>query len=1023
MPSVKQPRSLRFMVFLLTGAILGIFTVLFAVLFYSRIPDLLFKAEGNYLDKQMEVVRGLLDDTLHRTAVVCEDFGFWEEASRFAAGKNPDFISNNWPKGSPANGHNLEILLVKDRTGADLFADFYDSVTNLPMPAPQGFSEAVNPVAQAVISIYSRPDAKTEELPLEERGRIGIMLVSGQAYALAAMPVMDPDSREAFGVAIMGVSLRNDYLRALTHYDTVAFAWQDAASDGPLQHGEKTVEIISDGEVSTWLRLKDIFGNDVALRMSDARLVYSQGMDILRTTVYVLVMLIFLLFLGLYSINTMVVVHPFESLIADISAITPERNLDEGKYSGSREFSLLCSSLNDMLLRLSSMSNALADSKQAETTLRQRIEEHMLMDSIVENSNQLICFIKPDGDFLYLNKGGAKHLGYALDELERGNITAVFDADSLRRMKNDILPGALLKETGEYELTVIRRNGETRIMSFSTFPMNIDVEGVAFIARDVTEARLLEIELVAAKEHAETSSRAKGDFLSRMSHEMRTPMNAIIGMVTIAKSSHDLKKKEYCLDRINEASTHLLGVINDVLDISKIEANKFELSFTEFPVQKLIRRVSTVNAFKIEEKKQELLITVDPSVPAAIVSDEQRLAQVMTNLLGNAVKFTPDGGRITLTMNLLDESDGMCVLLVEVTDTGIGISPDQQGKLFKSFEQADGSISRKFGGTGLGLAISKSIVEMMGGDIWVESEEGRGAKFAFTLMAQRGAEDGPAAGTETVDWSAMLVLAVDPSPDTRDFFLNLARQTGFACLTALTAAEAMGLVETGKDRLPDLLLTEYELPDEDGIELVRHFKKLSEAATTVIMTSADIWNAVGKQAGAAGVSAFIQKPLSPEIVLDCIGKFAPKTHGGSASENGEEQGQRFRGVRVLLADDVDVNREIAVSLLETQGVEVDCAEDGRKAYEMFKANPKDYALIFMDIQMPDIDGYEASRLIRALDFPEAAAVPIVAMTANVFREDVERCLEAGMNDHIGKPIDVHEMFEKLEKNLAHSRTC
>jgi PAS domain S-box-containing protein len=1006
------------MVFLLTGAILGIFTISFAVLFCFRIPDLLLKAEDSYLDKQIEVVRGLLADTLHRAAVVCEDFGFWEEAARFAAGENPDFISNNWPSGSPANGHNLNILLIKDRAGADLFADFYDSEAHRSVPVPQGFGEAVNPVAQAVISIYSHPGAQTEKMPLEERGRTGIMLAAGQAYGLAAMPVMDPASREVLGVAIMGVFLRNDYLRALTHYDTVNFVWQDAAFDGPPRQGEETVEIISDSEVSARLSFTDIFGKSIALRMNDARVIHSRGLDILRTTVCILALLICLLFLGLYSINTVVIVHPLESLIADISAITPERKLDEAKYSASREFALLTSSLNDMLLRLSSMSNALADSKKAETTLRQRIEEHMLMASIVENSNQLICFIKPDGDFLYLNKGGAELLGYTLDELEHNNIAAVFDTDSLRRMKNDILPVALREKTGEYELTVVRRNGETRTLSFSTFPMNVGIEGVAIIARDVTEARLLEIELVAAKEHAETSSRAKGDFLSRMSHEMRTPMNAIIGMVTIAKSSNDPKKKEYCLDRINEASTHLLGVINDVLDISKIEANKFELSFTEFPVQKLIRRVSTVNAFKIEEKKQEMIISVDPSMPAAIVSDEQRLAQVITNLLSNAVKFTPDGGRITLTMNLLDESDGMCVLLVEVSDTGIGISPEQQSKLFKSFEQADGSISRKFGGTGLGLAISKSIVEMMGGDIWVESEDGHGAKFAFTFMAQRGAEDSPATGAKAVDWSALLILTVDPSPDTHDFFLNLARQTGFVCLVAFTAAEAMGVIETRKGHPPAMLFTEYELPDESGLELVRHFKNLSDAAPAVLMTSAATWNEVGKEAGAAGVAAFIQKPLSPETVLDCMREFAPKTQAASAQESEEEQ--RFRGIRVLLADDVDVNREIAVSLLETRGVEVDCAEDGREAYEMFKANPRAYALIFMDIQMPDVDGYEASRLIRSLDFPEAVAVPIVAMTANVFREDVERCLEAGMNDHIGKPIDVHEMFEKLEKNLAHS---
>ncbi|MDR0827102.1 MAG: response regulator [Desulfovibrio sp.] len=896
MPGVKHPHSLRFRVFLLTSMAIALFAASFSALFYFRMPDLLLKAEDNYLDMQVEVVRGLLKDVLHRTAISCDDFGVWEEAATFALGKNPDFIIDNWPQGAIAKSHNLEILLIKDKSGKDLFADFHDSVTDRPLPAPEGFSDAVKPIAEAVLALHPQTQGEDElaRKSLPEHGRIGIMFINGQAYALAAMPIVLPKSREITGITIMGLSLRNEYMRMLTHYNAVSFTWLDGPIPALSSPGTPTVERHNNKAVVSWLPLKDIFDRDISLRMSDTRVIYSQGMDMVVTTVCVLIFLVLMLFLALYALLGALIVKPLETLNTDVATISANQFLDENKYAGNREFSNLSASLNNMLKRIGKMRNALVDSKKAEMSLRELLETQGLMAAIVENSTQLVCFIKPNGDFLYLNKGGANHFGYTLEELDPGNIASIVDADSLYKMKNEILPAIADETTGEYELTVICKNGETRVLSFATFPLHTDIEGMAFIAKDVTEARLLAIELVAAKEHAEASSRAKGNFLSRMSHEMRTPMNAIIGMANIAKFSHDPEKKEYCLDKINEASTHLLGVINDILDIGKIEANKFELSFTEFSVEKLVQRVSTVTNFKVEEKKQKLFVNIDPAVPPFIVSDEQHLAQVITNLLSNAGKFTPEKGRITLSISLLNETDELCMLLVEVTDTGIGISPQQQTKLFKSFEQADGSISRKFGGTGLGLAISKSIVELLGGDIWVESEEGKGAKFAFTLMARRGkGQNGDKQETRT-------------------------RQ---------------------------------------------------------------------------GESA----------------------DNGGGAEN--EEGQRFKGVRVLLVDDVEINREVAFSLLQTQGVEVDSAEDGRQAYEMFKANPGAYALIFMDIQMPEMDGYEASRRIRALDIPEAATIPIVAMTANVFREDIERCLQAGMDDHVGKPIDMRELFEKLEKNL------
>ncbi|GHV01793.1 hypothetical protein FACS189485_00820 [Spirochaetia bacterium] len=425
-----------------------------------------------------------------------------------------------------------------------------------------------------------------------------------------------------------------------------------------------------------------------------------------------------------------------------------------------------------------------------------------------------------------------------------------------------------------------------------------------FIYRKKNEERNI------ALEQAEKANRAKSDFLANMSHEMRTPMNAIIGMTAIAKGAENIEKKEYCLDKIEEASTHLLGVINDILDMSKIEANKYELSLAEFNFEKMIRNVVDVISFRAEEKQQTLSITVDKNIPPVLIGDDQRLSQVITNLLSNAVKFTPDHGTIELDARAKGIADGTCTIRVRVIDSGIGISAEDQGRLFSSFEQADSSTSRKFGGTGLGLAIAKRIVEMMGGVISVESEPGKGSVFSFTVPIRA-------------------VSAVDAAADTA--FEN----------------------SRGKE-------TAATVPPADD----------------------------------------------------------------------------FSGYRILLAEDVEINREIVLSLLEPTGLLVECAEDGALAVERFTAAPDAFDMIFMDIQMPEMDGYEAARAIRAvenglkpvfnsLEFePQAQTpkvhakhVPIIAMTANVFKEDIEKCIEAGMDGHVAKPLDIEEVLAQLRKYL------
>ncbi len=389
------------------------------------------------------------------------------------------------------------------------------------------------------------------------------------------------------------------------------------------------------------------------------------------------------------------------------------------------------------------------------------------------------------------------------------------------------------------------------------------------------------LDLVQAREEALSSTRAKSDFLANISHEIRTPINAITGMAAIARSSDDMERIRNCLSKIDTASRQLLALINDVLDMSKIEANRVELAHEPFELVSAIYNIKSIIDVRAAEKQQSFVLTLSPDVPEIALGDDMRMSQILLNLLSNAVKFTPEYGEIYFTVNLAGKADGRIELEVTVRDTGIGMSREQQGRLFSKFEQADRGIARRFGGTGLGLVISKNLVEMMDGSIRVKSEEGKGSCFTVRFFLYEGTRD----------------------------MLNKH--------TVL-----------GSGTIPD-----------------------------------------------------------------------------------------FSGRKVLLVEDVEINREIVISLFENTKLNIDCAENGQIALDLFQADPEKYDLIFMDVQMPVMDGYTATRKLRDLDLPQAKVIPVIAMTANAFSDDVASCRKAGMNDHIAKPIDVNDLFRKTGKFL------
>ena len=523
--------------------------------------------------------------------------------------------------------------------------------------------------------------------------------------------------------------------------------------------------------------------------------------------------------------------------------------------------------------------------------------------------------------------------------------------------------------------------------------------------------------LIAAKKQAEESSRAKSDFLSNMSHEMRTPLNAVIGMTNIGKVALDTEKKDYAFGKIEDASTHLLGVINDVLDMSKIEANKMELSLTDFVFEKMVRKVVNVINFRVDEKNQNFYVSIDKNIPKRLVGDSQRLSQVITNLLSNAVKFTPESGSIRMDASLIEEKGGICTIKFEVSDTGIGISQEQQARLFTSFQQADSSTSRKFGGTGLGLVISKRIVELMGGQIYIESALGKGAAFIFTVKLESGKEERRSLLNPDVSWENLRVLAVDDDPEILEYFQKIAGGLGISCDTASSGEEAAVLLE--KNIWHDIYFIDWKMPGMNGIDLTRKIKTMYPVNSVVTMISSTEWSIIADEARAAGVDHFLSKPLFPSDITDCINEcLGIGSSRNPADETMPAAMDTFSDRCLLLAEDVEINREIVIAMLEPMELKIKCAENGAETLRLFSEDPDHYDMIFMDVQMPEMDGLEATRRIRAFERENARReVPIIAMTANVFKEDVDRCRAAGMDDHIGKPLDMDTIVEKLRKYL------
>ena len=760
------------------------------------------------------------------------------------------------------------------------------------------------------------------------------------------------------------------------------------------------------------------------------------------------------------------VIKPLTKLDEGVDHITKTGDLDQQiEIKSSDEIGHLATSFNEMIRTVNASENALKESEKELRRHRDNLEE-LVEDRTVELKSsqkrlaQIIDFL-PDPTWVIDNQGKVVTWNRAMEKLlnikaedmvGKGNYEYALPFYGERR---PVLIDLIRDWDAEYEKEYLSiKKEEDILMSESYHPYLGDsgtylsatagllysaegeIAGAIESLRDITANKRLEKELVQAKQEADEANRAKGDFLANMSHEIRTPMNAVIGMTHLAMKTDLSRKQRDYLTKIQSSANSLLGIINDILDFSKIEAGKLDIESVDFNLEDVLDNLANLVTVKAEEKEDlEVLFATPQNVPRGLVGDPLRLGQILINLANNAVKFTKSG-EIVVSTELQERKNDEVTLKFSVSDTGIGLDKEQMAKLFQSFTQADTSTTRKYGGTGLGLAISKKLVNMMKGEIWVESEPDQGSTFNFTATFGLGQDSPKKQYTPSPDLQNMKVLVVDDNVTSREILQGILESFSFMVTLAASGEEGISELENAVKNKPfELVIMDWKMPGLDGIETSKRIKNLTSLSKipAIVMVTAYGREEVMQRAEKVGLDGFLIKPVNASVLFDTImqafGKDIPKASRIASSKDKATTLQNISGAHILLVEDNEINQQVAQEILESAGFKVSLANNGKEAVQAVEKN--NYDAILMDVQMPVMDGYEATRKIRELQLngtgsaelatvstqssTPAKRVPIIAMTAHAMAGDEDRSLEAGMDDHITKPIDPVKLFAALNK--------
>jgi len=744
------------------------------------------------------------------------------------------------------------------------------------------------------------------------------------------------------------------------------------------------------------------------------------------------------------------IIKPVVELAETADRVTRQEDYAlRGAVQSDDEIGALVQAFNEMLDRIQERdaalqtSNSQLETRVAERTrqLQSEIDDRLLAEeTLSEERRMLRALIDNVPDFMYVKDARSCFVVANASLAKSMGVTS--PADLLGKTDFDFYPKRLANQYYEDEQLVIRKkkvlfeheedstnSDGNRIALLTTkvplFDRNGQVIGIAGVGRDITERQRVEHEMQRAKEAAEAASKAKSEFLANMSHEIRTPLNGVMGMTDLALDTELTPEQRDYLETVKSSSDALLTVINDILDFSKIEAGKIDLESVDFNLRDSLESTLKTVAIRADEKGLELLCEVAPEVPEVVCGDSTRLRQVVINLVGNAIKFT-DSGEIAVKVQMKSREASECELHFTVSDTGVGIPEEKRELIFAPFSQADTSTTRKYGGTGLGLTISTRLVEMMGGKIWVESEIGRGSQFHFT--ARLGLTDAKEIKIGSIAPPEILrgarVLIVDDNRTNRRILegmlgrwemVSVSVEEGQEALDALSGARAAGQPFS-------LILTDMHMPEMDGFTLVEQIRKRPELATATIM----MLTSAGHRGDAArcqelGIAAYLLKPIRQSELREAIARVL-----GAHAENGaiplitrfslHDGRDPAASLHVLLAEDNPVNQRLAVRLLEKRGHHVVVAGNGAEALAAMEK--QDFDLVFMDVQMPEMDGLEATAVIRGKEKITGKHQPIIALTAHAMKGDREKCIAGGMDGYLTKPIRPQELDDVLEDYIG-----